>query len=30
MVVVEDIVKIRVIKEEYIILRDSYFFLNWF
>lgn len=30
MVVVEDIVKIRVIKEEYIILRDSYFFLNLF
>lgn len=30
MVVVKDIVKIRVIKEEYIILRDSYFFLNLF
>lgn len=30
MVVVKDIVKIRVIKEEYIILRDSYFFLYLF
>lgn len=30
MVVVEDVVKNRVIKEEYIILRDSYFFLNLF
>lgn len=30
MVVAEDAVKNRVIKEEYIILRDSYPFLNWF
>lgn len=30
MVVVEDVVKNRVIKEEYIILRDSYFFINLF